>query len=62
VLTVADNGIGLPVDFEWSNATSLGLTLVRMLGMHQLGGTYEVERRGGTSFILTFNPRENGKQ
>jgi two-component sensor histidine kinase len=62
VLTVADNGIGLPMDFAWSNATSLGLTLVRMLGMHQLGGTYEVERLGGTSFTLTFSPRENSKQ
>jgi two-component sensor histidine kinase/PAS domain-containing protein len=62
VLTVADNGIGLPSDFAWSNATSLGLTLVRMLGMHQLGGTYEVERLGGTSFTLTFSPRENSKR
>lgn len=62
VLTVADNGIGLPIDFAWSNVTSLGLTLVRMLGMHQLGGTYEVEGLGGTSFTLTFSPRENSKR
>jgi PAS domain S-box-containing protein len=56
-LSVTDNGIGLPADFDWSTAKTLGLLLVRMLGQHQLGGRYEVDRRHGTSFTLTFKPR-----
>ena len=60
-LTVADNGIGLPADFDWNSATSLGLTLVNMLGRHQLGGTYQVSAEDGTAFTLSFTPRENGK-
>jgi len=56
-LSVADNGIGLPADFDWSTAKTLGLTLVRMLGQHQLGGRYEVDLRQGTRFTLTFTPR-----
>lgn len=59
-LIVADNGIGLPDGLDWKNAPSLGLTLVRMLGMHQLGGSYQVERVGGTTFTLSFTPRETG--
>jgi two-component sensor histidine kinase len=56
-LSVTDNGIGLPADFDWSTAKTVGLLLVRMLGQHQLGGRYEVDRRHGTSFTLTFKPR-----
>jgi PAS domain S-box-containing protein len=59
-LSVADNGIGLPADFDWRTAKTIGLILVRMLGQHQLGGLYQVEQRQGTSFTLTFTPR-NGK-
>ena len=54
-LAVADNGVGLPADFDWETAKSLGLRLVRMLGQHQLGGTLELDRTGGTKFTLAFN-------
>ena len=53
-LTVADNGIGLPPGYQWQQATTLGLMLVRMLGLHQLGGNGEVTGDNGTSFTLTF--------
>jgi len=56
-LSVADNGIGLPADFDWRTAKTMGLTLVRMLGQHQLGGRCEVDQRQGTRFTLTFTPR-----
>lgn len=56
-LTVADNGVGWSEDFEWRTAKSLGLTLVRMLGEHQLGGSYSVDRNNGIRFTLTFSPR-----
>lgn len=54
VLTVADNGRGLPRDLSWRQAKTLGLTLVRMLGEHQLGGTYSVEATQGATFTLSF--------
>ncbi|MFH0730783.1 MAG: histidine kinase dimerization/phosphoacceptor domain -containing protein [Pseudomonadota bacterium] len=58
-LTVADNGVGLPVDLDWSNADTLGLLLVKMLGQHQLQGRIELDCSCGTSFRLRFEPRKN---
>jgi PAS domain S-box-containing protein len=52
-LSVADNGVGLPEGFDWITAKTLGLVLVRMLGQHQLGGTYELNQEQGTRFTLT---------
>ena len=56
-LTVSDNGIGLPAEFDWTDTITLGMTLVRMLGQHQLGGRYVVDQVNGTSFTLTFTDR-----
>jgi len=52
-LTVADDGIGLSPEFDWTTARSLGLRLVRTLAQ-QLDGTLEVGKGPGTSFQLTF--------
>jgi two-component sensor histidine kinase len=53
-LTIQDNGIGFPPEFDWENASSLGLTLVRLL-MKQLDGTIELETNTvGVSFDLQF--------
>jgi PAS domain S-box-containing protein len=57
ILTVADNGVGLPADFDWVRTKSLGLQLVRMLGQHQLGGTIDLDRTEGTKFRLAFKYR-----
>jgi len=59
-LTVADNGIGWPPGFDWTKTQTLGMTLVRMLGQHQLGGQYVVDQNNGTSITLTFTDRKNG--
>jgi two-component sensor histidine kinase len=53
-LIVADNGVGLPADLDWTTTRSLGLRLVRMLGQHQLQGTIELDRIGGTRVTLRF--------
>ena len=51
-LTVADNGIGMPPDLDWEEATSLGLRLVHIL-TDQLDATLEIESsESGTSFHL----------
>jgi len=54
VLTVRDNGVGLPPEIDFETSDSLGLMLVRMLS-EQLQG--EVKLRPGdpgTEFTLTF--------
>jgi PAS domain S-box-containing protein len=56
ILTIADNGVGLPEELDWLNAPSLGLRLVRMLGRHQLQGRIELDRSKGARFTLRFQP------
>ena len=53
VLTVSDNGTGFPENIDFRNSPSLGLTLVNSL-VEQLDGTIELDRRGGTTFTITF--------
>ena len=60
-LSVADNGVGLPPGFDLNNTATLGLTLVQMLGQHQLGGQYVINQVGGTKITLTFSLQDGGK-
>lgn len=53
LLSVEDNGVGLPASVNFHSTTSLGLQLVRAL-THKLRGTLELERNGGTRFHITF--------
>lgn len=52
-LLVADNGNGLPADFDMDNIKSLGLQLVPLL-VDQLGGRFTVEPGPGARFSLRF--------
>jgi PAS domain S-box-containing protein len=52
-LTVADNGVGLPDDFDWAQSQSLGLRIMNILG-RQLDGTVQREAGAGTVFSLAF--------
>ncbi|MBV8818398.1 MAG: PAS domain S-box protein, partial [Acidobacteriaceae bacterium] len=52
-LTVEDNGAGLPPDFTFENATSMGMYLVRILS-RQLRAKLELEQNGRTRFRITF--------
>ena len=52
---IADDGIGLPVDFNLEKKTSLGLQIVRTLTSHELAGTIEFSRlKKGTEIELRF--------
>lgn len=53
-MTIQDNGIGLPNDFNWRNSSSLGLSLVYDLVTVQLDGNMTVETNRGTLFKITF--------
>ena len=55
-MTVATEGfvgIGFPEDLDPRNSPSLGLTIVNSL-VQQLNGAIELDRRGGTTFTITF--------
>lgn len=52
-LSVQDNGVGLPVDFELKRTHSLGLQLVADLAL-QLGGTLAVSSDTGACFTVLF--------
>ncbi len=52
-LTVADNGVGLPADLDWTESPSLGLKIMNILG-RQLDGAVQREPGPGAVFSLTF--------
>jgi PAS domain S-box-containing protein len=53
VLTVQDNGVGLPESVDCRNTQSLGLELVNLL-TGQINGTIDLEVEEGTTFTITF--------
>jgi two-component sensor histidine kinase len=53
---VRDDGIGIPPDFDWQNAPSLGLRLVNSL-VDQLDGTVELDRASGTKFTMVMHEK-----
>lgn len=53
LLTVSDNGVGLPEGFEIENCTTLGLRLVNML-VKQLRGTIDLRTNGPAEFAIGF--------
>jgi PAS domain S-box-containing protein len=59
ILTVGDDGIGLPENFDYRNTKSLGLRLVCNL-TEQLDGELELKQAKGTLFQITF-PSKKGK-
>jgi PAS domain S-box-containing protein len=56
-LVVRDNGVGIPADFDWRNAKSLGLRLIISL-VEQLLGTIELDRSTGTVFTIVVKEKE----
>jgi len=57
VISVRDEGAGLPADFDLARPKGLGMRIV-MAFVRQLGGTLAVEaRQPGTEFVLTI-PRQ----
>lgn len=53
ILTIADNGIGLPVDFDIQKASSLGMEMMKALSK-QLGGYFKMENCGGALITVEF--------
>ncbi len=53
ILSVSDNGCGLPDEFDSENATTLGYNLINAL-TEQLEGELELKSSNGVSCIITF--------
>ena len=56
-LIVQDNGKGLPPEIDILNTRSLGLRLTTAAITRELDGSIEVERNGGTRFIIHFKSK-----
>jgi two-component sensor histidine kinase len=58
VLSVSDNGVGLPEEFDIAKGRGLGMRMVRAFS-RQLEGTLKVNRLSpGTEFVLRFPARD----
>ncbi|WP_414470579.1 sensor histidine kinase [Methanobacterium sp. ACI-7] len=53
ILTISDNGIGLPKGLNFNDTRTLGLKLVNIL-VNQIGGKIEVENSKGAEFRIEF--------
>ncbi len=54
VLTVSDNGVGIPPELDFNKTGSLGLRLISLLSQDQLNGKLELNRNRGTTYHLRF--------
>jgi two-component sensor histidine kinase len=50
-----DNGAGFPEGIDFHNTETLGLQLINML-VAQLDGAIEMDRNGGTRYVITLKP------
>jgi two-component sensor histidine kinase len=57
ILTVSDNGVGIPESFDIGELDSLGMQLVTAL-VEQLDGELELKRNNGTEFTIRFTVTE----
>ena len=55
ILRVSDDGVGLPENLDWKNASSLGLQIVRNLTQQIHGELYAQSAGGVTTFQITFS-------
>jgi two-component sensor histidine kinase len=61
-LTIADNGVGLPPDFDITAGPTLGVQLVHQIVKRQLGGTTGVEAEGGVRWTMAFRDDQYGER
>jgi len=55
VLSIHDDGIGIPESCMSGKASTVGLALIYLLGQDQLDGKILIERNRGTTFTFTFH-------
>lgn len=57
-MTIGDNGVGMPKDFDFENSTSLGTQLIHIF-TEQLNGTIKRLEKEGTFFKIEFEKMED---
>ncbi len=57
ILTVSDNGVGIPKNISIEDLDSLGIQLITTL-VDQLDGELELKRNNGTEFTIRFTVAE----
>ena len=55
ILTVKDNGVGLPKGLDIESGKTFGMYIVHSLTERQLGGSIQMESDHGASFVIRFN-------
>ncbi len=58
ILKVSDTGRGLPPDFDFCQANSLGMEMMKALGK-QLKGKFAIENTHGVTLMITFPIEQN---
>ena len=53
-ITIWDNGVGLPDNFDIGQSKSLGITLIKTIVQHQLKGSIRFGSRQGTKISMEF--------
>lgn len=53
IISIEDNGVGLPKNFEPEKSDSLGMQLIYTL-IEQLEGNIDMSSEGGTKYLITF--------
>ncbi len=53
-ISVTNNGVSIPAEFDFKKTSSYGLNAIIMLSEHQLGGSLTLNTEGDTRFILKF--------
>ncbi|MDM7918058.1 MAG: PAS domain S-box protein [Methanosarcina sp.] len=61
ILSVSDNGIGIPENLSIQNLDSLGIQLITAL-VDQIDGKFELKRNNGTEFTIRFTLAEENNQ
>ncbi len=56
-LSVSDNGIGFPEDFDYKNTKTLGMMIINSL-TEQIDGTINLDRSKGTKFTIIFENKD----
>ena len=59
ILTVKDNGIGLPAGLDIAAGKTFGMYIVHSLVERQLAGSIEMNNEHGASFVIRFNKGSN---
>jgi two-component sensor histidine kinase len=61
-ITVQDDGVGLPADFDHEQAESLGLQIVQTLVEHDLRGQFELKGGDGVRAVVSFPKLVGGEE